>query len=263
MKNFVKEIIAAGRMPYVSKKSMRGFNGAISSAAETVWSPGATYTQLLTGVAFEVVSTSASDNGVTPGVGARTVRLTLVNFEYVEETIDVTLNGTTAVAVTSTQSRNPSSLFIACNKMEVLTAGSSLTNVGAINVRTVSGSVVKAQIPTQVGYIGQDAGFVYTIPKDCIGLLMPVIVFASGVTDAFSIYLLRKNSDGVILGEGEADIGICNTSINTGKGALNFGSGLFIPQKSLIELRAITTSGAGSLTASAELFVFEKNNTLI
>lgn len=255
MRDFIRERIAAGKYPNVTKKQLRGFNGAISSSAETIWSPGATYAQLLSAVAFEVISTSASDNGTTPNVGARTVEIDLVDGNYVQTTVEKTLNGTSAVSITGT--------YLACNGIRVKTAGSSLTNVGSINVRTVSGAVVKAQIPTQVGFVGQDAGFVYTIPKDCSGLLMPTIFFASGVTDTFSVYLLRKTSDGVIIGEGESDIGICNTSINTGKGALNFGSGLVIPEKSLIELRAITASGAGSFTASAELFIFEKGNMLV
>lgn len=240
-------------MPYVSKYQMKGYNAAISSGAETIWNPGSTYAQLTTAVAFELVSSSASDTSA--GVGARTVEVELIDGNYVKTTQTLTLNGTTVVAITGT--------FIACNYIKLLTAGSSLTNVGNISVRTVSGGVVKNQISSVASQVGKSNSFIYTTPKDSVNLMSSILFMASGIVDAFSVYLTTKDSNGAIFTEGSVDIGISGTAINPGKGILHFQDGLLIPEKTLVELRAIAISGAGILSASGQLLSFEKGNGII
>lgn len=244
------ERICLNKIPYAEKVQLNGVNTAISTSAETIWSPGATYAQLLTAAAMEAVSSSANDTAA--GTGARTIRVTGIGTLDTAITEDVTLNGATPVALVST--------YKAINSVKVLTAGSGLANAGNIDIRTVSGATVKNQISSGASMLGKSTSFLYTIPKSNVGLLSSINVTVSGATGVVQVYLLTKDSNGISFGEGEINLGISNTSINEGKGTIEFQNGLLIPEKTLIELRAITGAGAGILSAQAQLLVFDVKN---
>lgn len=90
-----------------------------------------TYTEQATNAQRSVVSSSASDTSA--GVGARTILITYLKSDGTGPfTTTVSMNGTTAVNTTATD-------ICFVEKMEVVTVGSSGTNVGTISIKTTTG----------------------------------------------------------------------------------------------------------------------------
>lgn len=242
--NFLQRA-ATNRIAGVKKVHLYGNNAAISTSNETVWGPGATYAQLTAAVAFEVVSASAND--AAAGTGARTIEMDLVDGNYVETTVSATMNGATPVAIAGT--------YIACNDIRILTAGSGLVNAGAISVRTVVGSVVKAQMAGSTGY---NTGFVYTIPAGRIGLLTSASFSVTGCTGEPSLRMFMRNSSGIFRQWAQVDAGFSATGLTNAQGVLNVGNGIVIPEQTLLEAQILSVGGAaGAATALGELFVFD------
>lgn len=252
-KNFIKESIALGKNPYCDKIHLKGRNGAITSTAETIYAPSDVYAQLLTGVAMEVVSSSGND--AAAGTGARTVQVDWIDTNYVAGSEVITLNGVTPVPLVKTS-------VLAINGFKVLTVGSGLVNAGTVSVRTVSGSVVKSSI-AGVGYSNSAHSFLYTIPDNFIGLLGSVSYSATGVTGDLTVLLKTSDSNGLYRTEAVGKSSLYVTAFNGAQGTIDLGSGLLIPEKTLIELQALNSAGAGDLVAHAELLLFDvKNNGL-
>lgn len=237
----------------LKKVQLRGWNFAISGSAETIWTLGGTYARLSSAVAMEIVSGSANDTAA--GTGARTVQVSGLNGSYLPFTETLTMNGITPVALVNT-------LAIAINSVKVLTAGSGLTNAGAISVRTVSGSTVKRQIVAASGQnlsVGQDADFLYTIPDGYIGVIKKINFSTFGGTGNIYAWLNTHSEAGIIRGEGQSAISVASTSLNQGFGSIDFGSGLVLPSKYLLELRAYASAGAGEFSALAEMYLINKS----
>lgn len=239
---------ALSSVPGCSKVTLRGRNAAISNAAETVWSPGATFARLTTGTALEAVSSSANDTAA--GTGARTIVVEGLDGSFLPVIETVTLAGATPVALANTS-------LIAVNRVRIATAGSGLTNAGTIDVRVIAGGVIKRQISvgTTLG-LGQDADFIFTVPAGYVALLGDVHFSASTVTGDLTVYLNSWDSTGVLKNEGAGKISLDNTGFTHAQGKIHFGSGLYLPAKQSIELRCIVTAGVGDLVAMAELFLF-------
>jgi hypothetical protein len=129
-----------------------GFNTAVGTTEETIWSVGGVYSFPSTATVLTVVSDDADDDGSPVGNGARTVVIEGLDANYLPITETVTMNGTTAV--TTTQS------FLRVNTAYVATAGSSNSNEGTI---TIANST-----PTTLAAIAATAGVaeqcVYTVP---------------------------------------------------------------------------------------------------
>ncbi len=223
-----------------------GRNDAISTGEETVWQVGGGYAPLTTAVAFEIVSSNANDTAA--GTGARTVYVDLVDGNFKQTTQTLTLNGTTAVAITGT--------YIACNRMRVTTVGSNGAQVGNINVRTVAGPVIKRQLPSGPGISSPgDTNFIYTIPAGAVGLLTSVAFGGTGITGDLKAWLRLTDSTGVWETKGHGYVGLSAAALNPAAGVINLGYGLSIPEKTCVELRCLTSVGAGDLAATAQLFV--------
>lgn len=112
-------------------------------------------------VALEVLSSSAADTSA--GTGARSVRLTLLNSSFLEVTVDVTLNGTTPVAVSG------GTIYRRVNKIQLLSWGSGATNAGNLTVRVSGGGawqryMVAGEATDRVG--------IYTVPANKYGILL-------------------------------------------------------------------------------------------
>jgi hypothetical protein len=113
--------------------SAAGFSpGYVTTAAQTLAAIRATaYAEQAANAQRSIVSSSANDTN-TAGTGARTVKITFFDVTgagpYTET---VALNGTTAVNMTSTNV-----CFI--ERMEVVTVGSTLSNVGTISLKAAT-----------------------------------------------------------------------------------------------------------------------------
>ncbi len=247
--NLFPENIALNLVGGVKKIQLIGRNAAISNSAETIWTPSGTYAQLTTAVAMEAVSSSAND--AAAGTGARTIEVDLVDGNYVQTTVTVTMNGVTPVAITGT--------FLAVNGARVITAGSGLTNAGDIDIRVVTGSVVKSRISSAAGSTGISQDFVYTVPANTIALLKPVTLTAQAATGSIFAYVNTYNSSGVFRTVGLSALSLQGVGVQKGDmNPIGFGYGLRIEPRTLIELRAIASAGNGDLMAMADLLLFNQ-----
>jgi hypothetical protein len=118
---------------------------------EDIWTGGGLYPFMTVATSLEIVSDSASD--AAAGTGARTILLSGLDANYVEQSSILTLNGLTAVAV-------PIQYF-RINQIMVLSAGSNETNVGLITVRDAGAGTTRGLIMIGTG-ISRQA--VYTVP---------------------------------------------------------------------------------------------------
>ena len=161
-------LIALGLVDGFTSDTKFGVNPDIgtSSDPEDVWNGGDDYTGFPTGSAetVEVFSSDAAD--ASAGTGARTVRLTGLDADWEEQTVDVTMNGTTAVATTETWQR--------LNRMHVLTAGSGEENAGDITARhTTTTANVFATMPAGAN---QTTIAAFTVPAGKTMLIKRVAV---------------------------------------------------------------------------------------
>lgn len=202
-------------------------------------------------MAFEVVSSSTSDT--LAGTGARTVRAVLVdgNYERVVKTVD--LNGTSTVAIDGT--------YLACNSLEVIAVGSGLANAGTINCRKVSDSVIQRSIrvPTTQSILNssQDSDFLFTTYARTSGLIKSVSISGAGVTGDVSFELISVNEAGIIKTLAGGGMSLSNTAFNPARGEINCGSAILVPPKTLVMLRAFSSTAAGSLYAMGEMILSE------
>jgi hypothetical protein len=87
---------------------------------------------VLVGADIDVVSADAADDGSPAGTGARTVKVTYLDDDFLQATETITMNGTTEVEMTK-----QTISFI--QKAEILTSGSGLAAAGAITIADVTG----------------------------------------------------------------------------------------------------------------------------
>lgn len=146
-----------GDVPGVRRVVFAGYNNDVDIATapedifpaiETTIIPRVTVAE-----SWEIVSSSINDTAA--GTGARTVSVTTLDGSYGEVTQTVTLNGTTAVALTGTH--------IAPNAGLVLTAGSGGVNDGALTIRVAGGGAARAYISANDGVLNQCK---FTVPAN-------------------------------------------------------------------------------------------------
>lgn len=155
----------------VRRMAVLGNNPDVDQASvpETVWPQSGLYPWMTGATSLEVVSTSVQDSPTGTGMGA--ISLTLLDTNYVASVIPVTLNGTTAVAISGSWFRINSGL--------TTTKGSGApairaVNVGDIIIRDAGGGTVRAVIPTGKGITRQavftvEAGYTLQILSHYIG----------------------------------------------------------------------------------------------
>ena len=182
--NVLERIAAAGYSgSWQGAKALllQGYNGAVTTSAETVWDESTAYTFLTAAMSSPYVASSSTNDVLTSGTGAWSVRIYGVNTSFAEFTEDKNLNGQTSVALTTTK-------VLAINKVEVLTVGSGGANAGVIRVGTGTNTagvpaVVHAHVA--VGTNLSRHGF-YVVPANRT-LLIRDLVFASGSATAGAI----------------------------------------------------------------------------
>ena len=101
-----------------------------------LWDAKIAYPWQTTAQTLEVVSDSGSDTAA--GTGARTVVVTTLDANHVEQTQVVTLNGVTPVALTGTH--------LHINEFLVVTSGSTFSNVGNLTLRVAGAGATQGYI---------------------------------------------------------------------------------------------------------------------
>lgn len=167
-----------------------GYNPDIDAATnpETLWEPGGLYVWQTAAETLEMLSSSASD--AAAGVGARTVRVSGLDASWVEQSEVVTLNGVGVVALVNS--------YLRINHIEVVTAGSTRSNVGTITLRRTAAGSTRGQIGV-IGTQGIGVGVSgrYSVPVGKVlivtGLLMNII--GDAATDRMTIAVFSRMGD--------------------------------------------------------------------
>lgn len=232
----------------VFHRRLVGRQGNLGGSTLTVWSPSTAFVALTAAVAHEVVSTSAND--ASAGTGARTVRVQYLDSNFAVQHENVTLNGTTPVAMTGTP--------IAVNSIFVLTAGSGLTNAGQVSVRTVSGSVIKNA--AGAGY-AEGSAMVYTIPAGYVGIIKNLSIGTIATTGNVQAHLYQtSNLTGIKTTKWSSGVALDNTLFNGGVVPSDLGDGIVIPEKHSIDLQGLVDAGGATMYASADLYLLKRGS---
>lgn len=133
-----------------------GSNEDIDSAAEeTIWDYGGLYVVPTAAETLNFASTDANDTAAgVGGIGARTLLATVLDGNYNESEIIVSLDGTSNVTTTGT--------YIAVNRIAVLSAGTSKHNEGVVTATQSSSGAVLRSISAQESV---SHAVIYTVPN--------------------------------------------------------------------------------------------------
>lgn len=130
--------LLTGKLGGKRSETVFGLNPQVGTVEEDIWDPGgALVYPVQPGETWEVVSSDTNDT--SSGTGARTVFVSFVDKDYVNQNETLTLNGTTPVVMTATDA------FRFRNAI-VLTVGSGNENAGNITFRPQGGGNVRGQI---------------------------------------------------------------------------------------------------------------------
>lgn len=156
--------VARGAIPGYTSMQIGGNNNSVGTTFEDVWDVGGLFVYPTSGETWEVVSDDANDTSA--GTGARTVRISGLDENYVEQTESVTMNGTTPVVTTRTDWFRITSVF-------VVLSGSGQTNTGEIITRVSGGGTTRSLI--QTGLSRTFNGF-FTVPANKTLIVQQAII---------------------------------------------------------------------------------------
>lgn len=142
----------------------------INNQTRNAWGYGSTANVHVPASPVAVEAISSSTNDSSSGTGARTIRVDGLTTGGEFVSVTVTMNGTSAVAITPPLSRVLS--------VEVLTAGSGTLNAGNISIRTVSGASVMGYVQAA---FGQMDSLCYSVPAG-----RQAFVLSAGFEPAFA-----------------------------------------------------------------------------
>jgi len=133
----------------------------VAATGDDLWDNGTALLYGTTAEAIEVISDDVNDIVGTAGTGATEITVQGLDANYDRQTVSgIALNGTTAVAISST--------WIRVFRAWVTAAGSSGANEGTLTIRVASAGATRALISPLKN---QSLMAAYTIPKDYTGFL--------------------------------------------------------------------------------------------
>lgn len=212
-----------------------------AAAAETIWEGGGSYPFDATAQSLEIISDDVNDDGDPASTGALTVTVYGVDASYAAKSETVTLNGTTAVALTGT--------WLRVNRAQVATAGSSGANEGTLTIRIAGAGATKAVISP---LNGQTLMAVWTVPAGYSAYMLNYYVSINTATPAtaaaIDVKLLTRSNLGVINLEHQQ---------STLAGALQhmFGAPFKIAEKTDIYLDVSTSANNSDVCGGFDLVV--------
>lgn len=139
----------------------------VVSAPEDVWIGGGVYTGFPVGDVETVEVFSSSANDTSAGSGARTVTISGLDGDFLEQSETIALNGTTPVVSSNTYSR--------VNKLIVETSGGDTAfNDGNLTVRHTT-TTANVFVTAPAGF-GQSQVCAFTVPADKTGFVIRLSV---------------------------------------------------------------------------------------
>lgn len=224
-----------------------------SSVPEDVWSNGGLYPWMTGATSLEVLSSSAQDSPT--GTGVSVVSLTLLDVNFNEFQVNVTLNGTTPVAIPGT--------FYRINGMLTITKGSGASsnrvfNDGDITVRDVGGGTVRGMMKAGKGIMRQ---CIFTTPAGyTLQVVSMYIGFNRGTGGGATRYLTATTFTQ------NAITGIARTALDlscNGESYRHDGlPGIIVPEKTDFALQVLSVSADNSDITGAFLGIMVRNDLI-
>lgn len=235
--------VSFGIIPGYRTVTLLGHNPDIDTGTvpEDVWSGGGLYPFMDAAGSLEIVSASADD--AAAGTGARTVTIDFLDANYVESSVTVTLNGTTAVAISGTWFR--------INGATVITAGSGRVNAGDITIRDAGAGATRSIMPAGAGILKQS---IFTVPAAhtlCLTALVHSINRPTSVRDATITAFIRTVTSTVLL---TADISVDGNPV-----FLPLNTPFIVPEKTSFGFRCVYVSASNTDLTSAWAGILKEN----
>jgi len=239
--------VALGQITGLTRHHVCGYDAA-AAAATDIWDGSAAFPNNAANAAMEIVSGSADD--AAAGTGARTitvygVALSGTSWVYQQET--VALNGTTVVALTKE--------YLYVYKAEVTTAGTGLTNAGAITVRLASAGATQCVITATFGKSYSAVFPIASSYKGIIDLIYTDLVYvATAIGGNFA--LCTREGTGPWIYE---------TVVSGASGRrieYRPPRPIVVPEKSLIKMRTYALTAAGVVGAGFDLLLCDASTSL-
>lgn len=153
--------ISQGKFTGMSKVNKFGRNPDIDQdTKETIWSAGGLYKDVFLSGAENIYLRSSQAVDTSAGIGARTVAISGLDGDYVQQSETVTLNGLGSVETANE--------YLRLHRMYVSTVGVSGTNMGSIVANGSKNTQTIAQIDAENG---QTEMAIYTIPSGTTGYM--------------------------------------------------------------------------------------------
>ena len=233
-------LVAKSRVPNAAHVHKFGYNAAISTATETVWTYGGAYNWLGAATILKITSNSTDDD--VAGIGALTVVIEGLdaNYEEISET----------VILTGQVSKNTTKEYLRAHRMYVVTAGTSLTNVGELfaftGAHTTGDPDVATTVHTHVAAgAGQTLQAFYTVPANKEALLYELDATCSDNTNSV-VMTLRTRLEGGAWRTKE------QFAVHQGSIVLNKQFPMIVTEKTDIEIQGLAT-GAVVCSASFDM----------
>jgi hypothetical protein len=226
--------VAKGQVVGASNVNKFGANSNVGTTEETIWTNGGNITWPAAAFTAYIVSSDAADTSA--GTGARTVTVSGLDADYKDKTVSVTLNGTSAVAISGT--------WLRINRAFVTSSGTGGAAAGTITIQDVGATVVYANL----GLGNQTQMAVYTVPAGHT-LYVDQITFTAAVSTGSNSAVVKLDT---------RDFG-SNTfrtryiaDLQSGELINSLQYPLALPEKTDIEARAVMSAGTASISAFFE-----------
>ena len=236
--------VVRGQVDGHSQVLVSGYNTAVGTSYETIWSESSIYVYPASASVMEISSSNASDT--VAGTGARTVTIYGLDGNYNQINETVSLNGQTAVNTTNS--------YLRVFHLMVNTAGSGGAAAGTIYAGT--GTVTTGKPANVYGVYTADGGStacIYTIPAGYTGYIFDFLVSSAITTaNAFSsIGLYARPYGGVF------DNTIQGRCANGGAFVIPLNYPIAFSEKSDIEVRALSSSASANVTANFSIVIIK------
>ena len=216
--------VAKGNIPGATAIFKFGYNPDVNGVEETIWNNGGDYDWSALTAATRIYFSSTSANDSIADIGARQVVVQGLNASYVEITETVDLSGQTQAATTQE--------FLRVNRAYVLPTGNIVVNMGLLN-------------QSQLG--------IYTVPAGRT-FYLDDLNFTAGISQATKTATVRA----VVRELG----GVFRTRyinvVQSNQLIAKFEYPLAIPEKSDIELRAVTNTTNNQIGGSFQGVLIEE-----
>lgn len=236
-----------------SRFTILGNNPDVDSGTvpEHIWPGGGLYPWIpAAGVSLEVISSSAQDSA--SGTGISRISLTLLATNYVQSTVTVALNGTSAVSIPGTWLRINAGRSIAKGSGA---NGTRVLNAGDITIRDAGAGTTRGILPANKGFLRQ---CVFTVPLGFTAQVVSMYIgFNRGIGGGPVRYMTAstyiQSSNGVAILP--LDIS-CDGEPYRHDGY----PGIVLPEKTDFAIEVISCSSDNSDITGAALGILKDNN---